>query len=294
MVRAFCGYPLHEDEGGIVARAIWSGAISFGLVNVPVKLYPAIRRKDVHFHQLDEKSGARIRNRRVSEDSGREIPNERIVKGYELNKGTYVPVTDEDLEAVEPERTHTIDVEDFVALDQVDPLQYVSTYWVAPDGAKGAPKAYALLRDAMDRTDRVAIARFVLRTKEHLVMLRPVDNTLALHTMLYPDEIVASSDVEGLPVRVKAEAGELRMASQVVESLTVEWDPKRYKDTYRERLLDVIKRKAKGEEIVTEPAHEKAAEVVDLMAALEASIEGSKKRGGKSRAKSRSRGRKTA
>jgi DNA end-binding protein Ku len=146
----------------------------------------------------------------------------------------------------------------------------------------------------MDRTDRVAIARFVLRTKEHLVMLRPVDNALALHTMLYPDEIVASSDVDGLPVRVKADARELKMASQLVESLTVEWDPKRYKDTYRERLLDVIKRKAKGEEIVTEPQHEKSADVVDLMAALEASIEASKQRGGRSKTKSRSRARKSA
>jgi len=277
-----------------VARATWSGSISFGLVNVPVKLYPAVRKKDVHFHQLDEKSGARIRNRRVSETSGREVPSERIVKGYELNKGTYVPVSDEELEAVEPERTHTIDVEDFVSLHDVDPLQYLSTYWVAPDGGKGAPKAYALLRDAMDRTERVAIGRFVLRTKEHLVMLRPVDKTLALHTMLYPDEIVASSDVDGLPVRVKADARELKMASQLVESLTVEWNPKRYKDTYRESLLDVIKRKAKGEEIVTEPAHEQAAEVVDLMAALEASIEGTRKRDRREGSKSRSRGRKSA
>jgi DNA end-binding protein Ku len=272
-----------------MARALWSGSISFGLVNVPVKLYPAVRRKDVHFHQLDEKSGARIRNRRVSETSGREVPNERIVKGYELDKGTYVPVTDEELEAVEPERTHTIDVEDFVALNEVDPLQYVNTYWVSPAGERGAPKAYALLRDAMERTDRVAVARFVLRTKEHLVMLRPVEDALALHSMLYPDEIVAASDVDGLPVRVKADARELKMASQLIESLTVKWDPERYNDTYRERLLDVIKRKAKGEEIVTEPDHKRAAEVVDLMAALEASIEASKQRGAKPRAKSRSR-----
>jgi len=278
-----------------VARAVWSGAISFGLVNVPVKLHPAVRRKDVHFHQLDEKSGARIRNRRVSETSGREVPNERIVKGYEVDKGTYVPVTDDDLEAVEPERTHTIDVEDFVALDEVDPLQYVSTYWVAPDGGKGAPKAYALLRDAMERTGRVAIARFVLRTKEHLVMLRPVDNALALHTMLYPDELISASDVDGLPVRVKADARELKMAGQLVESLTVKWDPERYKDSYREKLLDVIKRKAKGEEIVTKPAQKQSADVVDLMAALEASIEANKQRGGKSRSsRSRSRSRKSA
>ncbi|HEY2813128.1 MAG TPA: Ku protein [Acidimicrobiales bacterium] len=274
-------------------RAIWSGSISFGLVNVPIRLYAAVRRKDVHFHQLDEKTGARIRNRRVSDTSGREVPNERIVKGYEVDKGSYVPVTDDELEAVEPERTHSIDVEDFVALEDVDPLQYVNTYWAVPDG-KGVSKAYALLREAMEQTERVAIARFVLRTKEHLVMLRPVDNALALHTMLYPDEIVAASGIDGLPVRAKVDPRELKMATRLIDSLTVEWDPKRYKDTYREKLLDVIKRKAEGEEIVTEPAEAKSADVVDLMAALEASIDASRSRAGKRTTKSRSRTRKSA
>ncbi len=277
-----------------MARAVWSGSISFGLVNVPVKLYAAVRHKDVHFHQLDEKSGARIRNRRVSEETGREVPLERIVKGYEVSKGTYVPVTDEDLEAVEPEHTRTIDVEDFVALDEVDPMHFDATYWVTPDG-KRASKAYALLRDAMDRTDRVAIGRFVMRTKEHLVLLRAVGGSLALHTMLYPDEIVAASDIDGLPVRSKPDSREVKMAEQLIDSLTVKWDPKRYHDVYRERLLDVIERKAKGEEIVTEPQAEPAAEVVDLMAALEASIEASKKRGKRgSRSRSKSRTRKSA
>ena len=258
-----------------MARAIWSGSISLGLVNVPVKLYSAVQRKDVHFHQLQEKTGARIRYKKVSESTGREVSSDSIVKGYEVSKGNYVPVTDEDFEAVEPERTHTVEIEDFVALDEVDPLQFVNTYWVSPQDSKGASKAYALLRDAMEKKGRVAIGRFVMRTKEHLVMVRPVDKALALHTMLFPDEIVAVSDVDGMPVRAKPDAREVKMAEQLIDSLTVEWNPTKYRDSYREKLLDIIKRKAKGEEIVTEPREERA-EVVDLMAALEASIEASK------------------
>jgi DNA end-binding protein Ku len=265
-------------------RAIWSGSISLGLVNVPVKLHSAVHRKDVHFHQLQEKTGARIRYKKVSESSGREVEIDNIVKGYEVSKGNYVPVTDEDFEAVEPERSHTIEVEDFVALEEVDPLQFVNTYWVAPQDTKGASKAYALLRDAMDKKERVAVGRFVMRTKEHLVLVRPVDKALALHTMLFPDEIVAASDIDGLPVRAKPDSREVKMAEQLIDSLTVEWDPKKYRDTYREKLLGIIKRKAKGEEIVTEPREERA-EVVDLMAALEASIEASKSARKKRRAK---------
>ena len=258
-----------------MARAIWSGSISLGLVNVPVKLFGAVKRKDVHFHQLQEKTGARIRYKKVSESTGREVTTDNIVKGYEVSKGNYVPVTDEDFDAVEPERTHTIEIEDFVALEEVDPLQFTNTYWVAPQDSKGASKAYALLRDAMEKKERVAVGRFVMRTKEHLVLVRPVNNALALHTMLFPDEIVAATEVDGLPVRAKPDARELRMAQQLIESLTVKWNPKKYRDTYRDKLLGIIKRKAKGEEIVTEPREERA-EVVDLMAALEASIEASK------------------
>jgi len=267
-----------------MARAIWSGSISLGLVNVPVKLHSAVQHKDVHFHQLQESTGARIRYKKVSEKSGREVDNDNIVKAYELTKGNYVEVSDEDFEAAAPERSHTIDVEDFVALDEVDPLHFTNTYWIAPADTKGASKAYALLRDAMAKKERVAIARFVLRTKEHLVLVRPVDGALALHTMLFPEEIVAAKDVDGLPVRVKADAREVKMAEQLIDSLTVKWEPKRYRDSYREKLLDVIKRKAEGEEIVTEPREEKA-DVVDLMAALEASIEANKSRRRKTRAK---------
>jgi DNA end-binding protein Ku len=267
-----------------MARAIWSGSISLGLVNVPVKLYSAVKKKDVHFHQLQESTGARVRYKKVSESSGREISSDNIVKGYEISKGNYVTVTDDDLEAAEPERTHTVDIEDFVALEEVDPVQFTSTYWISPQDTKGASKAYALLRDAMGKKKRVAVGRFVLRTKEHLVLIRPVNGALALHTMLFPDEIIAANEVEGLPVRVKADPREVKMAEQLIDSLTVKWDPKQYRDTYREKLLDVIKRKAKGEEIVTEP-RERRADVVDLMAALEASIEASRSRRRKPRAK---------
>lgn len=258
-------------------RALWSGSISLGLVNVPVKLHAAVKKKDVHFHQLQESTGARIKYKKVSESSGREVANDNIVKGYELSKGNYVEVTDEEFAAAAPERSHTIDIEDFVALEEIDPLQFTNTYWIAPQDSKGASKAYALLRDAMTRTERVAVGEFVMRTKQHLVAIRPVDKALALHTMLYPDEIVRVSDIDGLPVRAKTDPRELKMAENLIDSLTVKWDAGKYTDTYREELLRVIKRKAQGEEIVTEP-HEEKAEVVDLMAALEASIEANKAR----------------
>jgi DNA end-binding protein Ku len=260
-----------------MARAIWSGSISLGLVNVPVKLHSAVKHKDVHFHQLREGTGDRVRYKKVSEKSGREVDTEDIVKGYEVSKGNYVTVTDEDFEAAEPERTHTIEIEDFVAIEEVDPIHFVNTYWIAPQESKGSSKAYALLRDAMEKKGRVAIGRFVLRTKEHLVLIRPVSGALAVHTMLFPDEIIAANEVVGLPVRVKPDAREVKMAEQLIDSLTVKWNPKKYRDTYREKLLDVIKRKAKGEEIVTEP-REQRADVVDLMAALEASVKASKSR----------------
>lgn len=269
-----------------MARALWKGSISFGLVNVPVRLFAAVKKKDVHFHQLQDSTGARIRNKKVSESSGREVDTDHIIKGYEISKGNYVEVTDAEFEAAAPERSHTIEIEDFVDLGEIDPLQFTNTYWIAPEDTKGASTAYALLRDAMDKKERVAVGQFVLRTKQHLVIARPVDKALALHTMLYPDEIVGASDVEGLPVRVKPTPKEMRMAEQLIDSLTVKWDPGKYRDTYREKLLDVIEKKAKGEEIVTEP-HEERAEVVDLMAALEASINASKSKPKRGRTKAK-------
>jgi DNA end-binding protein Ku len=271
-------------------RAIWSGSVSFGLVNVPVRLFNATRDKDVHFHQLDEKSGSRIRYRKVSEKTGREVPDERIVSGYELDDGHYVTLTDEELGAAEPERTHTIDIEDFVALEEIDPIQVDRTYWLVPEDQQGAKKSYALLRDALERSERVGIGRFVLRTKEHLAAIRPLQNALVVHTMRFGDEIVKASSLDGLPVRAKVESRELAAAEKLIDSLATTFDPKRYRDTHRDRLLKVIERKAEGEEIVVEEAPQKEAEVVDLMAALEESV----KNASKSRSRSRKSGSKKA
>ena len=259
-----------------MARAIWSGAVSFGLVNVPVKLYSAIKHKDVHFHQFEEGTGARIHNKRVSEKSGREVPYEKIVKGYEVAKGKHVMLDQEDFEALEPEATHTVDIEDFVSLDDIDPIYYERTYYLAPAN-EGATKAYALLLAAMEEKGRVGIGRMVMRTKQYLAAIRPYDGVLALSTLLFADEVVSKKEIDALPARKpKASPKEVRLAGQIVDSLTSDWDPTRYKDTYRNEVLKLIKKKAKGDEIVAEkPAEKKEDKVVDLLAALEASLEAS-------------------
>ena len=258
-----------------MARALWSGSVSFGLVNVPVRLMSGTVDKDIHFHQVDEKNGDRIRHKRVSERTGREVDSDRIANGFERSSGSWVIVTSEELSAADPERTHTIDVDAFVPLAEIDPLQFDRAYWVVPEDQEGAKKAYALLRTAMEETDRVAIGRFVLRTRERLVALRPLQGALALHTMRFADELVKASSVEGLPVRTKAPKKELAAAEQLIDSLSTRWDPEAYKDRHRARLRRIIDRKAKGEEIAVEPAPERA-EVVDLMAALEESVKAAK------------------
>ena len=240
-----------------MARALWSGSVSFGLVNVPVRLMSGTVDKDIHFHQVDEKNGDRIAN------------------GFERSSGSWVIVTSEELSAADPERTHTIDVDAFVPLAEIDPLQFDRAYWVVPEDQEGAKKAYALLRTAMEETDRIAIGRFVLRTRERLVALRPLQGALALHTMRFADELLKASSLEGLPVRTKAPNKELAAAEQLIDSLSTRWDPEAYKDRHRARLRKIIDRKAKGEEIAVEPAPERA-EVVDLMAALEESVKAAK------------------
>jgi DNA end-binding protein Ku len=261
-------------------RAIWTGSISFGLVNVPVKLYSAIEQKDIHFSQFEEGTGAKIRYKRVSEKSGKEVPYEKIVKGYEVSKGKFVIVTPEDLEAAEPEATRTIDIDDFVDLEDIDPIFYEKTYYLAPasDDA-GAKRAYALLLKAMEEKKKVGVGKFVMRTKQYLGAIRPLDGVLALSTMVFGDEVRDRKEIEELAGAKSAKVGdrEVAMAEQIIESLSVEWDPSRYHDTYREKVLEVIERKAEGEEIVaTGPARQEA-EVVDLMAALEASLAAAKK-----------------
>jgi DNA end-binding protein Ku len=254
-----------------VARAIWSGAISFGLVNVPVKLYSAVSRKTVRFHQLHDEDGVPIRQKRVCPADDEEVPYEHIVKGYEVAKGKYVVVTPEELEAIDPKKTRTIDIQDFVALDQIDPVFYDHSYYLAPD--KGAGKAYRLLLKAMEDADKVAIARVVIRTKEYLAALRPVDGALIMTTMIFGDEVVPVSKVDELPAKNgKASAKEVDMARRLIESLSVDFDPGRYHDEYRERVLELIERKAAGEEISVQEPGEADAAPPDLMAALEASL----------------------
>jgi DNA end-binding protein Ku len=256
-------------------RAIWSGAISFGLVNIPVKLYSAVSRKTVRFHQIDSESGGRVRQKRVGPD-GDEVAYEQIVKGYELTKDQYVVVSPEELESLDPKKTRTIDIEDFVELDQIDPIFYDHPYYLAPD--TGAAKAYRLLVDAMDDSGKVAIARVVLRSKEHLVAIRPRSGVLAMETMLFADEVIPPDALEELSTdgEVKTSDRELEMAKQLIDSLTADFEPEKYRDEYRERVLDMIERKAQGETVVIEAPAEEPAKVPDLMAALEASIASAK------------------
>jgi len=253
-------------------RSIWSGAISFGLVNVPIKLYSAVSRKTVRFHQLNRETGVRIQQKRVDPSTGEEVSYDSIVKGYELTKDHYVIVTPEELEALDPEKTRTIDIEDFVDLEDIDPVYYDQPYYLVPD--KGATKAYALLLNAMKESGKVAIARVVIRTKEALVAIRPAGDVLMMETMIFADEVVGADQIDELPEAsdLKASDRELAMAQQLIASLATQFEPGRYHDEYREKVLDLVERKAQGEEIAVQPEAERPSKVPDLMAALEASL----------------------
>ena len=265
-------------------RAIWSGSVSFGLVNVPVKLVTATSSKDVRFHQLHDADGGRINQRRVCSLDGEEVPYEHIVKGYDLGGGNYVMVNNDDLASVDPEASRTVDIEEFVDLAEIDPLYFDHSYYLVPDAR--AEKPYALLTETMARSGKVAVGRFVLRTKQYLALMRPRDGVLVLSTMLYADEVV---DPESLDVQraddLKPSERELAMATSLVESLSAPFEPEKYHDEHREKLLQVIEAKASGETIVAPEAEEKAP-VVDLMAALEASLAAAGAKPGKSDGKS--------
>ena len=251
-------------------RPIWSGAISFGLVNVPVKLFSAVSSKDVRFHQLDAKSNARVKQKRVSAATGEEVAYEDIVKGYELSPDTYVTITSDELEALDPKATKSIDIEDFVDLDTIDPVYYERPYYLVPD--KGGTKAYALLREAMRETNKVGIARVVLRTKQYLAAIRPKGDALVLETMLFADEVVPDDDLDLPREEVEVSEREEKMARQLIDSLSSDFEPGKYRDEYRERVLALIEQKASGQEVVVEEQTEEPTKVVDLMAALEASL----------------------
>jgi DNA end-binding protein Ku len=255
-----------------MARSIWTGAIGFGLVHVPVRLFSATEDKTVHFHQLERKTGKRIHYKKVT-DSGKAVDDDDIVRGYELSRNRYVTLTDDELDAAEPEKSRVIEIEDFVALEDIDPVYYDKTYYVFPDARTGAEKPFMLLHRAMSDAERVGIGRFVMRDHEYLAAVRPFGKILALETMFFADEVRDAADLGDVPSRVRLQPREIATAHKLVDSLTTEFDPKRYKDTHRQRVMDVIERKAKGEEIVVEPSSEAAATVTDLMAALQASLD---------------------
>ena len=256
----------------LMARAIWTGAISFGLVNVPVKLYSATSPKSVRFHQLSSKTGNRIKQKRVDPQTGEEVPFEDIVKGYELSPDRYVLIEPEELDALDPKATKTIDIEEFVDLNEIDPIYYDHSYYLAP--TTGGAKAYRLLLDAMRDTGKVGIGLVVLRSKQQLCALRPTGDVMTLATMLFGDEVLPPDRIDELEAVDEAGASdrELAMAQQLIDSLSAEFDPSRIHDEYRERVLDLIERKAAGEEIAVAPQAEEEAPAPDLMAALEASL----------------------
>jgi DNA end-binding protein Ku len=257
-------------------RPIWSGSISFGLVNVPVKLFSAVSRKSVSFNQIDSRSGSRIRYKKVSAADESEVPAEAIVKGYELPSGQYVLVDDAELSTLDPDATRTIDIEEFVDLADIDPIFYDAAYYVAPD--KATTKPYALLARAMEETGKVGIARFVMRSKQYLCAIRPKDGKLLLSTMVYADEVNDPAEVREFEAVESTELNdrELAMAKQLVESLSGEFAPEQFRDTHREKVLELIERKAAGETVVEAPAAAAPDKVVDLMAALEASVAAAK------------------
>lgn len=250
--------------------------MSFGLVNVPVKLVSATSTKDVRFHQLHDEDGGRIQQKRVCSIDGEEVEFNHIVKGYDLGGGRYVVVEPEELASIDIEATRNIDIEEFVDLADIDPVYFEKSYYLVPDGR--AEKPYALLVETMSRTGKVALGRFVLRTKQYLATLRARDGVLVLATMLFSDEVVDPGELE-VPTAVETAPSkrELDMATQLVESLSGPFDPEKYRDEYREKVLELIEAKADGEILAMPEVVAEAAPVVDLMAALEASLARAKK-----------------
>jgi len=274
---------MRDASGGeTMPRAMWKGAISFGLVTIPVSVYPATEEKTLRFNQLHDEDGGRVRYKRVCEKDGEEVPFEHIVKGYEIEKDRYVVLTDEDFEAVPVESSRAIDIQQFVSLEDIDPVLFKKSYYLVPD--QTGAKAYSLLREAMSEDGRVGIAKVSFRDKEHLSALRFKDDAFVLETMYWPDEI-READFGDADVNTKVRGQELEMARQLIDSLTAQWNPETYKDEYREQLMRVVEAKVNGEEIEvveTEPT----AKVVDLMEALKASVAAAKKEPGGGAAKS--------
>ena len=264
----------------MAARSLWTGTISFGLVSVPVRMFSATESKELRFHFLDKADLQPIAYDKVRRDTGEHVDNDDIVRGFEVEKGHYVPLEDEDLDRLDVELTKTIDICDFVDLDEIDPIYFRKAYYLAPQD--GAEKPYRLLERALEETGKVAIAKIVIRNKQHLAALRAADGVLVLETMYYADEVRQPEQVKGGGQLRKPE---IEMAKSLVENLSAKFDPAKYDDTYRKELLQLLRAKAKGKEL-PEPEQEPEGEVVDLMAALRESVERTqKKSGGRKRAK---------
>src|SRR5215203_4125619 len=248
-------------------RPIWSGVISFGLVSVPVRMYSATESKELRFHFLDRRDMSPVGYEKVSKESGKTVPPDEIVRGFEIQKGQYVPIEDEDLDRVDIELTHSIDICDFVDLEEIDPIYFRKAYYLLPQ--EGAEKPYRLLVKAREETGKVGVAKVVIRNKQHLAALRAHDGVLILETMYYADEIRQPESVNG---KGKLPDGEVEMAKSLVQNLSDTFKPDKYDDNYRKELLQLIRKKAKGQKL-PEPQEEEDAEVVDLMAALRESVE---------------------
>ena len=252
-------------------RPIWTGTISFGLVAIPVKLYNAVRKQSVSFNQLDDRTMSRIRYRKVSALDGEEVPDDHIVKGYEISKDRYIVVDPDELEPFIPSATKTVDLEEFVDLDEIDPVFYDSAYYVAP-GTN--PKPYVLLARAMEESNKVAIGRFVMRNKQYTAAIRAEEGRLVMSTLAYADEVLDPATIDELTDldEVDVSKKEIAMAESLVASLSAAFEPEKYRDEYREQVLDLIQIKASGEAFELPEAVADKPKVVDLMAALEASV----------------------
>jgi DNA end-binding protein Ku len=259
-------------------RSIWKGAVSFGLVSIPVKLYSATEEKDIAFHQVRRSDGSRIRYRRVAEADGEEVSYGDIAKGYQLDNGEIVVLTDEDFADLPLPSKQTVEVLQFVPLEQVDPIYFARSYYLEPE--KSGVKPYLLLREALERSDRVAVTKVAIRSREQLATLRVRDGVIVMETMIWPDEVRAA-DFAFLDEDVQLRDPELKMADSLVESMSGDFDPGDYSDDYREALQEVIDAKAAGREVVEAPAATgtEGGAVIDLMAALRASVEQAKQRG---------------
>jgi DNA end-binding protein Ku len=271
-----------------MARSLWTGTISFGLVSVPVRMFSATESKELRFHFLDKKDLTPVGYDKVRRDTGKHVDNDDIVRGFEVAKGQFVPLEDEDLDRLDVELTKTIDICDFVDLDEIDPIYFRKAYYLEPQ--EGAEKPYRLLVRALEETGKVAIAKIVIRNKQHLAALRPWDGTLVLETMYYADEVRKPESIDG---STRLRKPEVEMAKSLVENLSATFDPEKYDDTYREELLHLLRAKAKGKEL-PEPEPEEEGEVVDLMAALRESVERTQQDTKKRRSSRRKRARKAS